>query len=101
MTQGLTGRAWETGLGAQQARKGPQGARRGEHGRPQYGQLGHDTAHDKAKGGHDMADSARACGLAGGLCRDIQFCIVTEARDWSLGVVSRYSLCIVTSGQFG
>ena len=29
--------------------------------------------------------AARARGLAGGLCHDTQFCIVTEARGWPLG----------------
>ena len=43
----------------------------------------------------------RARGMAGGLCCDTQFCIMTEARDWPLGVVSRYNLCIVTGGQSG
>ena len=33
---------------------------RGTHGRPRYGWLGHNTAHDTAKGGHDTAGSARA-----------------------------------------
>ena len=62
------------------------------HGRPRYDRLGHDT-------GHDTASSAHARDLAGGLCRDAKFCIVTEARDWPLGVVSRYSLRLVTGGQ--
>ena len=74
---------------------------RGVHGRPRYDWLGHDTGHDTAKGGHDTADNVRAHGLADGLCRDTQFCIVTEARDWPLGVVSRYSHCIMTGGQSG
>ena len=69
---------------------------RGAHGRPRYGRLGHDTGHDTTKGGHDTADI-----LAGGLCRDTKFCIVTRARDWPLGVVSRYSLCIVTGERSG
>ena len=73
--------AWETGLGAQQACRGLQGAHRGAHGRPRYGRLGHDTGHDTTKGGHDTAGRARARGLADGLCRDTQFYIVTEARD--------------------
>ena len=42
VTQGLTGIAWETGLGAQQARSKGAGAHR----------VGHDT-------GHDTASSAR------------------------------------------
>ena len=54
MTQGLTGRAWETGLSAQQ------GCTRGAHCQPRYDRLGHDTGHDTAKGGHDTAGSARA-----------------------------------------
>ena len=29
--------------------------------------------------------AGRARGLAGGLCHDTQFCIVTEARGWPLG----------------
>ena len=61
--------------------------------------LGHDTANDTAKGGHDTVGSARARGLAGGVCRDTKFCIVTGAREWPLGVVSRYSLCIVIGGR--
>ena len=73
----------------------------GAHGQPRYGRLSHDTSHDTAKGGHDTAGSARAYSLAGGLCRDTQFCIVTEARDLPPGVVSRYNLYIVTSWQFG
>ena len=74
--------------------------------------LGHDTtnhSHNTAKGGHDKAGcaqgraAARARGLAGGLCYDTKFCIVIGARDWLLGVVSRYSLCIMgeRSGQRG
>ena len=63
--------------------------------------VSHDTGHDKAKGGHDTSGNARTRGLADGLCRDTSFCIMTEVRDWRLGVVSRYSLCIVTSGQSG
>ena len=43
--------------------------------------------------------TARARGLAGGECCDTRFCIVTGAREWPLGLVSRYSLCIVTSGR--
>ena len=78
----MKGKAWETGLGVQQ------GHTRGVYGRPRYGRLGHDTGHDTAKGGHDTTSSARARGLADGLCRDTQFCIVTEARDWPMGVVS-------------
>ena len=65
VTQGLTSRAWETGLGEQQAR-------RGAHGWPQYGRLGHHTTHDMTKGGNDMAGSSRARGLAGGKCVTIQ-----------------------------
>ena len=64
--------------------------------------LDHDTAetgHDKAKGGHDIAGSDRTRCLAGGVCRDTRFCIVTRARAWPLGVVSRYNLCIVTGGR--
>ena len=49
--------------------------------------------------GCDTVGNTRVRGLAGGVCRDTKFCIVTGARDWSLGVVSRYSLCIVTGGQ--
>ena len=56
--------------------------RKGAHGGPRYGRLGHNTAHDTTKGGHDTADSVRPRGLAGGLCRDTQFCIVTGARAW-------------------
>ena len=49
-------------------------------------------------GGGTTRPSTRARGLASGLCHDTPFCIVTEARDWLLGVVSRYSLCIMTGG---
>ena len=51
VTQGLTGRAWVHSRRA--------------HGRPRYGQLGHDTA-------HNTAVSARVQGLAGGECVMIQ-----------------------------
>ena len=40
------------------------------------------AGHDMAERGHDTTGSARARGLAGGLCRDTQYCIVTEARGW-------------------
>ena len=40
----------------------------------------------------------RARGLAGRVCLDTKFCIVTGARDWPLGVVSRYNLSIVIGG---
>ena len=64
----------------------------GAHCRPLYDRLGHDTGHDTAKGSHDTADSTRARGLAGGLCRDTPFCIVTEARGWQLGARLRYKV---------
>ena len=43
----------------------------------------------------------RARGLAGVVCRDTNFCIMIGVRDWPLGVVSRYNLCIVTGGRSG
>ena len=49
----------------------------------------------------DTVGSACARGLAGGECRDTKLCIVTGARAWPLGVVSRYSLCIGTGGRSG
>ena len=55
----------------------------------------------RSRGRLDMTESARAGGLAGGECRDTKHCIVTGARAWQLGVVSRYSLCIVTGGRSG
>ena len=61
--------------------------------------------HDTASQGRDTTDwaairpAAHVRGLAGGLYRVTPFCIVTEARDWLLGVVSRYNLCIVIGGQ--
>ena len=85
MTQGLTGMAWETGLGARQARaRGAQGAHKGRSWsatirpagpryRPRHGQ------------GWPRHGRQRARDLAGGLCLDTQFCIVTEASDWPLG----------------
>ena len=76
---------------------GVQGALKGAQGQPRYGRLCQDTGHDTAKGGHDTVGSAR--GLADGLYRDTQFCIVTEARDLPLRVMSRYSLCIVQAGS--
>ena len=51
--------------------------------------------------GYDTAGSARAGGLAGGECHDTKLCIVTEAWAWPLGVVSRYSICIVTGARSG
>ena len=82
----------DTGLDRQGLGDGPGGAS-SAHDRPRYGRLGHDTTTTRP--------AARARGLAGGLCRDTQFCIVIEARDWPLGVVSRYNLCIVTGWQSG
>ena len=73
--------------------------------------LGHDTARALPRNDRACAtirhavrairSAARARGLAGGECRDTKFCIVTGARVWPLGVVSRYSLCIVTGGRSG
>ena len=61
--------------------------------------------------GHDTAGwaiiqpmtrpAARARDLARGECRDTKHCIVIGARAWPLGVVSRYSLCIVTGARSG
>ena len=57
---GLDRQGLGDGPGRARARKGVQGVHKGAHGRPRYGRLGHDTAHDMAKGGHDTAVSARA-----------------------------------------
>ena len=71
--------------------------------------VGHDMAvwaiihkprHGQGKPRHSQ-QQARAHGLTGGLCRVTKFCIVKKARDWPLGVVSRYSLYIVTGGRSG
>ena len=66
VTHGLTGMAWETDLGAQQGRAGTQ------KGSVEACMVGHDTAHDMAKGGHDTTNNARSRGLAGGECVTIQ-----------------------------
>ena len=69
--------------------------------------VGHDTAswamiQPTTRPREDTTQpAALAHDLAGGLCRNTQFCIVKEARDWPLGVVSRYSLCIVTGERSG
>ena len=55
--------------------------------------YGHSSGHDMAERGHDTAGSVRARGLDCGLCRDTQYCIVTEARGWPLeGCVTIQSL---------
>ena len=59
------------------------------------------NAATQPRGRRDTVGSARARDLAGGECRDTKHCIVTGARVWPLGVVSRYSLCIVTGRRFG
>ena len=43
--------------------------------------------YDTAKGGHDTADSACARSLAGGECRDTNYCIVKGERGLADGEV--------------
>ena len=57
--------------------------------------------HNTARSARNTAGSAPARGLAQGEFHDTKFCIVTRARAWPLGVVSRYSLCIMTGGRSG
>ena len=84
MTQGLTGMAWENGLGAQQARRGAEGGRMVVHDTTGWATIQATTRLRETT----TLPVARALGLDDGLCHDTQFCIVTEARDWPLGVVS-------------
>ena len=78
----------DTGLDKQGLGDGPrraagtQGRARGAHGRPRYGRLGHDTAHDTAKGG------ATWLGVS---VSQYNRCIVTGARAWLAGNGSRYN----------
>ena len=68
--------------------------------------IGHDTARARPQYGRActtirrvvraIRPAARARALAGGECCDKKFCIKTGAQAWPLGVVSRYSLCIMT-----
>ena len=62
--------------------------------------------HDTASHAHDTtlrySRPTREGLTTRGECRDTKFCIMTGARAWPLGVVSRYSLlCIVRGGRSG